>query len=78
MDEQNMEGLHGITITEPKKCDWKWKIFVWFKYILSKYICFLESVTLLTISQKVQILNAWKDNFGESCACKLLYFLFSS
>ena len=58
MDERNNEGLHGIAMTEPKKYDWKRKIFVWFKYILSKHICFLESVILLTISQKVQILNA--------------------
>ena len=58
MDEQNNEGLHGIAMTEPKKYDWKRKIYVWFKYILSKHICFLASVILLTISQKVQILNA--------------------
>ena len=37
-----------------------------------------EIVTSLTLSHKVQILTARKDNFGESFACKLLCLLFAS
>ena len=33
-------------------------------HFLSKYICLQGPVTLLTLSQKVQKLNSWKDNFG--------------
>ena len=68
--------------TEPKKyvdlreskipfSDWSWKILIWLKHILYPNICFWESVTSLTLSQKVQITNAWKGNFGEWCGSNL-------
>ena len=38
-------------------------------HLLPKYICFKGYVPLLTVSQKVQLLNAWKGNFGECFAC---------
>lgn len=46
------------------------------KRFLSKYICLWKSFTLPTLSQKLQILNAWKGNFRESYPCKFIFYLF--
>ena len=91
MDEQNIVGLQCMVWYNNNRAEemcWfkrKQSSFQWQKLkniglanFLSKYICFLESFNLLTLSQKLQILNAWKNNFGEYCASKLIYFLFVS
>ena len=92
MDEQNIAGLHCIVWHNNNGAEevcWfkrKQSSFQWLElenigqvwtHFLSKYICFWESVTLLTMSQKMQILNAWKDTIGECSTFKFSYFSFA-
>ena len=79
----------GIKKTGPKKwvclresnipfSDLNGKILGMFKHIFYPNIYVSESVTLPTLSQELQRLNTWEDNFVECCTCKLLHFLFAS
>ena len=84
MDKQTTEGPYCLIWNKENRAKkslsptWTGKYWSGLSTFLFKYICFWESVTLLILPQKVQILNAPKGNFWECFACKLLYLLLVS
>ena len=77
----------GTAITEAKKCvglresklpfsDWNWKILIWLKHNFYRNICFWESLTLLIMSQKVEILKLHEKSTPRNAApvnCYICY-----
>ena len=77
----------GTAITETEKCvglresklsfsDWNWKMLVWLKHNFYRNICFWESLTLLIMSQKVEILKLHeKSTLGNAVSvnCYICY-----
>ena len=93
MEEKNIGGLQCIVWYDNNKAEKLWwsnkriiqTSFCWLEYksngLFWTYfyanICFWEFVILRTLSQKIQILNAWKDNLGNPVLliCYIFYLL---